>query len=147
MFMSTGPDTVKPHSSIICCSVDKITTTHLSPFSVCYSPTLTCATTQYMAAVPKHTYRCVSTLDMQSSGCTVCGSERPPGPSGGPVGPGPGRLYLGRAAPDQPLPAAGGGSRPGPGAGPCSGGRILHRTCRVQLLCGAADTNINTLRY
>lgn len=53
--------------------------------------------------------------------------------------PGPGRRAPGRAAPGQQLPAAGGGSRPGPAADPCSAGRTLHRTCRAQILRVAAD--------
>lgn len=86
--------------------------------------------------------RCgVSTLDTQSEGCKVCAPARLPDCSEGPADPGPGCLSLGRAAPGRPRPAAGGGSPPCPGADPCSAGRILHRTCRVQLLRGAADTN------
>lgn len=81
----------------------------------------------------------LSTLDMPSGGCRVCGSARPPGPSGEPVHPGPGRLAPGRAAPGRQLPAAGGGSRLGPAADPCSAGRTLHRTCRAQILRVAAD--------
>jgi len=75
---------------------------------------------------------------MQHGGCKVCGSVKPPGASGGLVGPGSvpalnGCSQLGRAA--------GGGSPLCPGSGPYAAGRIPHRTCRVQLLRGAADPN------
>lgn len=56
------------------------------------------------------------------------------------MGPGLECLFLGRAAAGRPLPEAGGGSLPCPGADPCSEERSLHRTCIDQLLCDAANT-------
>lgn len=80
----------------------------------------------------------VSTLCTWRGACQVFVSTCSPEPSGEPEDLGPGGSRRDRAAPDRPRPAAGGGSPPGPGAGPCSAGRTLHKTCRVQLLRDAA---------